>query len=72
MFWAVELVSDRETRTPLAGSDMATLKRLLLDRGLLPFVADNRLHVVPPAVVTAEEAMRGVSIIDDALTELGA
>ncbi len=70
VFWAVELVSDRETRTPLDGATMARLKGLLLDRGLLPFLAENRLHVVPPAVVTEEEALRGVAVIDDALGEL--
>ena len=70
VFWAVELVSDRETRTPVDAATMGRLKSDLLARGLLPFTAENRLHVVPPAVVTEAEARRGVSIIDEALTAL--
>jgi len=70
VFWAVELVSDRETRTPLDAGTMGRLKTDLLSRGLLPFTAENRVHVVPPAVVTDEEARRGVAIIDEALAAL--
>lgn len=67
VFWAVELVEDRETRMPLAAASIGALKSDLLARGLLPFFADNRLHVVPPCVITAEDATRGLDIIDDAL-----
>ncbi|GAA2934110.1 aspartate aminotransferase family protein [Microbacterium luteolum] len=67
VFWAVELVEDRETRVPLAAASIGAFKSDLLTRGLLPFFADNRLHVVPPCVITAEDATRGLDIIDDAL-----
>ncbi|WP_350353184.1 aspartate aminotransferase family protein [Microbacterium sp. A8/3-1] len=67
VFWAVELVEDRETRVPLAAASIGAFKSDLLARGLLPFFADNRLHVVPPCVITAEDATRGLDIIDDAL-----
>jgi taurine--2-oxoglutarate transaminase len=70
VFWAVELVADRDSRAPLPGADMARLKKDLLTRGLLPFVQDNRIHVVPPLVVTPEEIERGVAIIDRALAAL--
>ena len=69
-FWAVELVADRETRQPLGAGEMGRLKKDLLHRGLLPFIQDNRLHVVPPLVVTADEVARGVQIIDQALAAL--
>ena len=72
VFWALDLVADRETREPVAPSVIGALKSELLSRGLLPFVADNRLHVVPPCVVTSEEAQRGLEIIDGALTALEA
>jgi taurine--2-oxoglutarate transaminase len=49
---------------------MGRLKKDLLHRGLLPFIQDNRLHVVPPLVVTADEVARGVRIIDQALAAL--
>lgn len=71
VFWAVELVEDRETRAPVAAASIGALKSDLLGRGLLPFFADNRLHVVPPCVITAEDATRGLDIIDEALTAFG-
>ncbi|MBF4461488.1 MULTISPECIES: aspartate aminotransferase family protein [unclassified Rathayibacter] len=68
VFWALELVTDRVARTPLPAASVARLKASLLERGLLPFTADNRIHVVPPAVITPGEVARGLAILDDALT----
>ncbi|WGM21227.1 aspartate aminotransferase family protein [Paenarthrobacter sp. OM7] len=68
VFWALELVEDRQTRTPVSSAFMGKLKAELLHRGLLPFIADNRVHVVPPAVVTPEEVRQALAIYDDALT----
>lgn len=70
VFWALELVANRETREPLSAVDMGKVKGALVKRGLLPFIADNRIHVVPPAVVTAEEVARAMAIYDEALSEL--
>ena len=70
VFWAIELVSDRAARTPLDAATMAGLKSDLVGRGLLTFTADNRIHIVPPAVVTAEEIEQGLDLIDQALTAL--
>jgi taurine--2-oxoglutarate transaminase len=78
VFWAVELVRDRETREPLvpynaAGSAAKPMNDLLSAckrRGLLPFVNMNRLHVVPPCTVSDEEARLGLSLLDEALGEL--
>nr|WP_246018219.1 aspartate aminotransferase family protein [Amnibacterium kyonggiense] len=69
VFWAVELVEDPATRSPLPPAAMVRIKAGLLERGLLPFVQDNRIHVVPPAVIGAEDVARGVAIIDEVLTE---
>jgi taurine--2-oxoglutarate transaminase len=68
VFWAVELVSDRDARTPLDAAAMARLKSELVSRGMLPFTADNRIHIVPPCVVTADEVAQGLEILDQALT----
>jgi taurine---2-oxoglutarate transaminase len=35
---------------------------------LLPFVQDNRIHVVPPCVVTDDEVDQAVALYDEALT----
>ncbi len=70
VFWALDLVADPETRQPLAAAVMGRAKALLLERGLLPFLADNRIHVVPPCVVTDDEANTALAIYDDAFTLL--
>lgn len=67
VFWAIELVADRDTKEPLGAPEVGKLKAGLLDRGLLPFISDNRIHVVPPAVITADEANRGLDMIDETL-----
>ncbi len=67
VFWAVELVSDKQTREKLSPDVMNAIKAGLMERGLLPFVVDNRIHIVPPCVVTAAEIEQGISIIDEVL-----
>jgi taurine--2-oxoglutarate transaminase len=47
---------------------MGRLKAELLRLGLLPFIVENRIHVVPPAVVTPEEVAKALDIYDQALT----
>jgi taurine--2-oxoglutarate transaminase len=68
VFWALDLVSDPESREPVNGAVIAGLKKELMARGLLPFVADNRIHVVPPCVVTPDEVARAIAIYDEVLT----
>ena len=70
VFWALDLVGDPQTKSPLSADHMARLKGLLMDHGLLGFLAENRLHVVPPCVVTPEQVAEGLGIIDRVLTEL--
>ena len=68
VFWALDLVDDRSSKDPVSGSVIAQLKKELMSRGLLPFAADNRIHVVPPCVVTADEVAQALSIYDEAFT----
>ncbi|MFE4972360.1 aspartate aminotransferase family protein [Kitasatospora sp. NPDC056651] len=76
VFWALDLVKDRETREPLvpynaAGADnapMAELAAACKQRGLWPFVNMNRFHVVPPCTVTEEEAKTGLAVLDEVLS----
>ncbi|MBT2519144.1 aspartate aminotransferase family protein [Streptomyces sp. ISL-90] len=75
LFWAIELVRDRETREPLvpfnaSGTDaapMAAVAAVCKQAGLWPFVHFNRLHVAPPLIIAEDELVRGLDIIDDAL-----
>jgi taurine--2-oxoglutarate transaminase len=71
-FWAVELVRDRATREPLApyGSSSPEMNELIAackSRGLLPFANFNRIHVVPPLNISAEDARAGLAILDEVL-----
>ncbi|MEF2977521.1 aspartate aminotransferase family protein [Subtercola sp. YIM 133946] len=70
VFWALDLVADAETREPLTGTLVGELKAKLLSLGLLPFFADNRLHIVPPCVVTEAECATAFAILDEAFASL--
>ena len=72
VFWALDLVEDRGSRTPVAPAVIGALKAELMARGLLPFVADNRVHVVPPCVVTPGEVEAALAIYDEAFTAVAA
>jgi taurine---2-oxoglutarate transaminase len=75
VFWAIELVRDRETREPLvpynaAGAAAAPMNELTAEckkRGLWPFTHFNRTHVVPPCTITADEVLEGIDVLDEAL-----
>ena len=75
VFWALDLVTDRATREPLApyggtSEAMGVLTKACVSRGLLPFTNFNRMHVVPPCVVTEDEAAEGLAILDEAFSEV--
>jgi len=72
VFWALDLVADPESREPVSGVVIGQLKKELMARGLLPFAADNRIHVVPPCIVTPEEVARALTIYDEAFTAVEA
>lgn len=76
VFWAIELVRNRETREPLApfnaagpaAKPMLELANACKERNLWPFTHFNRMHVVPPCTITADEAREGLAVIDEVLS----
>jgi taurine--2-oxoglutarate transaminase len=73
VFFALELVSDRDTKEPLApygGSSpaMGEILRACRDEGLLIFNNFNRLHIVPPCTISESEARDGLARLDRALS----
>jgi taurine--2-oxoglutarate transaminase len=72
VFWALDLVQDAETREPVAPATIGALKTELMTRGLLPFVADNRIHVVPPCTVTDADVAKALAIYDEAFGAVSA
>ena len=73
LFVGVELVSDRDDRTP-APDEASAIVELVKQRGVL-LSTDGPLHNVlkikPPLVVTREELSRFARVLDEALTTLG-
>ncbi|QNS05457.1 aspartate aminotransferase family protein [Streptomyces xanthii] len=76
MFWALELVRDRETREPFvpyaaageANAPMAAFAGAAKANGLWPFVNMNRTHVVPALNITEAELKEGLAALDAALS----
>jgi taurine--2-oxoglutarate transaminase len=72
VFWGIDLVTDRATREPLApyGGTSPAMTELVVEckkRGLMPFTNFNRLHVVPPCIISESEAKEGLAILDEVL-----
>ena len=75
VFWAIELVRNRETREPLvpfnasgpAAKPMAEFAAACKQRGVWPFTHFNRTHVVPPITISDDEMREGLAVIDEAL-----
>jgi taurine--2-oxoglutarate transaminase len=75
VFWAIELVRNRETREALvpynasgdAAKPMTELAAACKAKGLWPFTHFNRMHVVPPLTTSADDVRDGIAIIDEAL-----
>jgi len=72
VFWALDLVTDAGTRAPVGADVIGALKKELLARGVLPFAADNRIHVVPPCIVSPEQVATALEAYDAAFTAVGA
>ena len=73
LFGVVELVKNRETRSPLApfngtSPEMAALGKFFRDEGLYTFVRWNYFFTNPPLSITEAELREGFAIIDRALT----
>ena len=71
VFWALDLVTDRATRAPLApyGASSPAMNELVAackKLGLFPFNNYNRMHICPPCNVTEAEIREGFAILDQA------
>jgi taurine---2-oxoglutarate transaminase len=75
--WTIELVRDRDTKEPIvqwgatgdANAPIAAFSGACFDRGLVPMILGNRVHVAPPLNVSEEDAGIGLAILDEALEE---
>ncbi|MGB7239516.1 MAG: aspartate aminotransferase family protein [Rhodococcus sp. (in: high G+C Gram-positive bacteria)] len=72
VFWAIDLVTDRTTREPLApyGTSSPAMGEVIAackQHGILPFANFNRIHAVPPCTVSDTEVAEGLAALDGAL-----
>jgi taurine--2-oxoglutarate transaminase len=73
--WSLELVRNRLTKEPLvpagatgtANAPIVSVVKACRERGLLPLVQGNRVHVAPPLNVNDSDAAAGLAILDEAL-----
>lgn len=73
LFGAVELVKDKESKTPLVpyGYDeqkiMTKIHGLLKERGFSAFGRENNINVTPPLIITEQELRDAMKILDEVL-----
>jgi 4-aminobutyrate aminotransferase-like enzyme len=72
LFLGLELVDDRERRTPMSKARCERLFHECLRRGLLAMVYTPRARINPPLVLSEAQALEGAAILDEALTALEA
>jgi taurine--2-oxoglutarate transaminase len=75
VFWALDLVTDRATRAPLApyGASSPAMNELVAackKLGLFPFNNYNRMHICPPCNVSEAEIREGFAILDQAFASI--
>ncbi|WP_224400236.1 aspartate aminotransferase family protein [Corynebacterium poyangense] len=76
MFWAVELVWDKETKEPLVPfipqpeqlQPMKDLMAACVERGVWPLMVSNRFHLTPPLTIQEDELRTGLERFDAALS----
>ncbi|GII99799.1 taurine--2-oxoglutarate transaminase [Sediminihabitans luteus] len=76
-FWALDLVTDRETKEPLApyGGSSPAIQAVLAEakaQGLLVFTNYHRIHLAPPLNVTEAEVKDALTALDVALAHADA
>ena len=75
VFWALDLVTDRATRAPLApyGASSPAMNELVAackKLSLFPFNNYNRMHICPPCNVSEAEIREGFAILDQAFASI--
>jgi 4-aminobutyrate aminotransferase-like enzyme len=66
----VEMVADRTTKAPLDKTITRALFHEALERGLITMSYSNVIRINPPLVITEEEVLRGVDILDRSLAAI--
>jgi 4-aminobutyrate aminotransferase-like enzyme len=70
MLMALELVADRQTKEPVDPAVARELLVALARRGVLAAGGGHILRITPPLVIDEELALRGLDLVDGALSEV--
>lgn len=75
VFWGLDMVTNRESRTPMApyGASSPAMNELIAackKNGMMPFPNFNRLHMTPPCNISEADARLGLEILDKSLVEV--
>ena len=66
----IELVADRKTKVPLEKAITRALFHEALERGLITMSYSHVIRINPPLVITEDEAMRGIDILDQSFAAI--
>jgi 4-aminobutyrate aminotransferase/(S)-3-amino-2-methylpropionate transaminase len=66
----VEMVADRKTKEPLNKTITRALFHEALERGLVTMSYSHTIRINPPLVITEDEALRGVDILDQSFAAI--
>jgi 4-aminobutyrate aminotransferase / (S)-3-amino-2-methylpropionate transaminase / 5-aminovalerate transaminase len=66
----VELVADRKTKAPLDKTVTRALFHEALERGLITMAYSNVIRINPPLVISKDEAMCGIDILDQSFAAI--
>ena len=66
----VEMVADRKTKEPLDKAITRALFHEALERGLVTMSYSHVIRINPPLVITEDEALRGVDILDQSFAAI--
>jgi taurine--2-oxoglutarate transaminase len=76
VFWGIDMVTDRNTREPLApyGASSPKMNEIVATckkNGLMPFNNFNRIHMVPPCNISEADTKLGLELLSKSLSEVG-
>jgi 4-aminobutyrate aminotransferase-like enzyme len=66
----IDMVADRKTKAPLDRTITRALFHEALERGLVTMSYSNVIRINPPLVITEDEAMRGIDILDQSFAAI--
>ena len=66
----VELVSDRQSKTPIDPNTGQRIFEAILERGIMVRVSDSSIGLAPPLIIEADQIEQIIHALDDALFEM--